>query len=90
MNTLEKPATIAVRASLESDAQYGAVVPPLHLSSNYTFAGYCEKRQYDYCRSGNPTRDALERNLAALEGPEEPLSRDRNVSAPANTRKSSH
>jgi cystathionine gamma-synthase len=57
-----------VRASLESDAQYGAVVPPLHLSSNYTFAGYGEKRQYDYCRSGNPTRDALADALAALEG----------------------
>lgn len=68
MNTSEKPATIAVRASLESDAQYGAVVPPLHLSSNYTFAGYGEKRQYDYCRSGNPTRDALADALATLEG----------------------
>ena len=68
MNTSAKPATIAVRASLESDAQYGAVVPPLHLSSNYTFAGYGEKRQYDYCRSGNPTRDALADALATLEG----------------------
>ena len=68
MKSSENPATIAVRASLESDAQYGAVVPPLHLSSNYTFAGYGEKRQYDYCRSGNPTRDALADALAALEG----------------------
>ena len=68
MNSSAKPATNAVRASLESDAQYGAVVPPLHLSSNYTFAGYGEKRQYDYCRSGNPTRDALADALATLEG----------------------
>jgi len=68
MKSPENPATIAVRASLESDAQYGAVVPPLHLSSNYTFAGYGEKRQYDYCRSGNPTRDALADALTALEG----------------------
>jgi len=68
MKSSENPATIAVRASIESDAQYGAVVPPLHLSSNYTFAGYGEKRQYDYCRSGNPTRDALADALAALEG----------------------
>lgn len=68
MSFPDKPATRAVRASLESDSQHGAVVPPLHLSSNYTFAGYGEKRQYDYCRSGNPTRDALAGALTALEG----------------------
>ena len=68
MSSSEKPATIAVRASLESDAQFGAVVPPLHLSSNYTFAGFGEKRQYDYCRSGNPTRAALADALTELEG----------------------
>src|SRR5690606_19713333 len=68
MNSFPDPATLAVRASLESDSQHGAVVPPLHLSSNYTFAGYGEKRRYDYCRSGNPTRDALAEALAALEG----------------------
>lgn len=61
-------ATQAVRAALESDAQYGAVVPPLHLSSNYTFEGFGRARQYDYTRSGNPTRDALGRALTELEG----------------------
>ncbi|WP_405238667.1 cystathionine gamma-synthase [Lentisalinibacter orientalis] len=61
-------ATQAVRAALESDAQYGAVVPPLHLSSNYTFEGFGRPRQYDYTRSGNPTRDALGRALTELEG----------------------
>lgn len=61
------PATLAVRASLESDTQHGAVIPPLHLSSNYTFAGLGEKRQYDYSRSGNPTRDALADALTSLE-----------------------
>ncbi len=68
MSCSEKPATVAVRASLESDAQYGAVVPPLHLSSNNTFAGFGQKRQYDYCRSGNPTRAALADALTELEG----------------------
>jgi cystathionine gamma-synthase len=68
MSFSDNPATIAVRASLESDSQHGAVVPPVHLSSNYTFAGYGEKRQYDYCRSGNPTRDALADALSKLEG----------------------
>ena len=64
------PATLAVRASVESDTQHGAVVPPLYLSSNYAFAGFDEKRQYDYTRSGNPTRDALADALTTLEGGE--------------------
>ena len=63
-----QPSTIAVRASIESDGQYGAVVPPLHLSSNFTFAGLGKRRQYDYTRSGNPTRDALGDALRELEG----------------------
>ncbi|MDH3338744.1 MAG: PLP-dependent transferase, partial [Gammaproteobacteria bacterium] len=62
------PATRAVRAAIESDTQHGAVVPPLHLSSNFAFAGFGVKRQYDYTRSGNPTRDALADTLASLEG----------------------
>jgi len=61
-------ATRAVRAAIESDTQHGAIVPPLHLSSNYAFEGFGIKRQYDYTRSGNPTRDALGDALTALEG----------------------
>jgi cystathionine gamma-synthase len=57
-----------VRAGLESDTQHGAVVPPLHLSSNFSFAGFDRKRTYDYTRSGNPTRDLLGAALADLEG----------------------
>ncbi len=60
--------TRAVRASIESDTQHGAVVPPLHLSSNFAFDGFGQKRQYDYTRSGNPTRDALADALTTLEG----------------------
>jgi cystathionine gamma-synthase len=44
------------------------VVPPLHLTSTYTFDGFEGKRDYDYTRSGNPTRDALGHALADLEG----------------------
>ena len=62
------PATRAARSGLGSDTQHGAVVPPLHLSSNFTFAGFGDKRRYDYTRSGNPTRDALGAALAELEG----------------------
>ena len=68
MTSQTSKATRAVRASIESDTQHGAVVPPLHLSSNYTFSGLGEPRQYDYTRSGNPTRDALAQALAELEG----------------------
>jgi cystathionine gamma-synthase len=66
MSTLT-PATRAVRAGLESDTQHGAVIPPLHLSTNYTFAGFAQKRQYDYSRSGNPTRDLFAAALTDLE-----------------------
>ncbi|MCK5325063.1 MAG: cystathionine gamma-synthase [Woeseiaceae bacterium] len=68
MTSQPSTATRAVRAAIESDTQHGAVVPPLHLSSNFAFAGFGEKRQYDYTRSGNPTRDALAGALMALEG----------------------
>ncbi|NCT68203.1 MAG: cystathionine gamma-synthase [Rhodanobacteraceae bacterium] len=61
------PCTRAVRAGIESDTQHGAVVPPLHLSTNYTFDGFARKRPYDYSRSGNPTRDQLAHALAELE-----------------------
>ena len=59
--------TRAVRAGLESDESTGAIVPPLHLSSNYAFKGFADKRKYDYSRSGNPTRDLLGDALADLE-----------------------
>jgi cystathionine gamma-synthase len=59
--------TRAVRAGIESDTQHGAVVPPLHLSTNYAFTGLGGKRAYDYSRSGNPTRDLLGNALAELE-----------------------
>ena len=59
--------TRAVRAGIESDTQHGAVVPPLHLSTNYSFDGFGRKRAYDYSRSGNPTRDLLAEALTELE-----------------------
>ncbi|HEX5122202.1 MAG TPA: cystathionine gamma-synthase [Rhodanobacteraceae bacterium] len=61
------PCTRAVRAGIESDAHHGAVVPALHLSTNYTFEAFNRKRRYDYSRSGNPTRDLLAEALADLE-----------------------
>ena len=61
-------ATCAVRAGIDRDSAFGAVTPPLVLSSNFSFAGFDQKRQYDYTRSGNPTRDLLGEALAELEG----------------------
>ena len=61
-------ATAAVRAGIDSDAAFGAVVPPIVLSSNFSFEGFNQKRKYDYTRSGNPTRDLLADALAELEG----------------------
>ncbi len=61
-------ATRAVRAGLGADTQHRAVVPPLHLSSTFAFQGFDCKGDYDYTRSGNPTRDALAEALADLEG----------------------
>ncbi|BAV99279.1 O-succinylhomoserine (thiol)-lyase [Lysobacter enzymogenes] len=65
---VRNPCTAAVRAGIDRDAAYGAVTPPIVLSSNFSFAGFNDKRQYDYTRSGNPTRDLLGEALAELEG----------------------
>jgi cystathionine gamma-synthase len=59
---------VAVRAGIDRDTAFGAVTPPIVLSSNFSFAGFDRKRQYDYTRSGNPTRDLLAEALAELEG----------------------
>lgn len=63
-----RPATRAVRAGIDRDIAHGAVVPPIVLSSNFSFDGFDGKRKYDYTRSGNPTRDLLGDALAELEG----------------------
>ena len=62
------PCTTAARHGVNSDPAHGAVMPPLYLSSNYSFDGLEGKRKYDYTRSGNPTRDVLGETLARLEG----------------------
>nr|WP_298125627.1 O-succinylhomoserine (thiol)-lyase [uncultured Pseudoxanthomonas sp.] len=67
-DTACRPATAAVRAGIDRDTAYGAVTPPIVLSSNFSFAGFAQKREYDYTRSGNPTRDLLAEALAELEG----------------------
>lgn len=64
----QRLATIAAQQGICSDQNHGAVVPPLYLSTNYTFEEFGKPRQYDYSRSGNPTRANLSDTLAQLEG----------------------
>ncbi|MBP3142883.1 O-succinylhomoserine (thiol)-lyase [Aliivibrio fischeri] len=63
-----KPVTIAVRTGIETDSQHNAVVPPIYLSTNYSFPEFGDVPKYDYARSGNPTRTQLETTLSDLEG----------------------
>ena len=62
-----KTATIAVRAGINIDKHHGAVVAPIHLSSTYSLTGFNEKRQFDYSRTGNPTRATFAQAIADLE-----------------------
>jgi cystathionine gamma-synthase len=62
-------ATRAVHAGLDPDPSYGSVVPPIHQTSTYVQRAPGELiEDYDYARSANPTRAALERALGELEG----------------------
>ncbi len=63
-----RPQTIGAAHGVAGDPAFGAVAPPLYLSSTYEFAGYEQPRRYDYGRAGNPTRDLLAEALAKLEG----------------------
>ena len=63
-----KFATVAAAQGICTDKNHGAVVPPLYLSTNYTFSEFGKPREYDYSRSGNPTRSTLAETLAKLEG----------------------
>ncbi|MFJ9636676.1 cystathionine gamma-synthase [Streptomyces sp. NPDC101178] len=61
--------TLAIHAGNTADPLTGAVVPPIYQVSTYKQDGVGGLRGgYEYSRSGNPTRTALEENLAALEG----------------------
>lgn len=61
--------TRAIHAGQAPDSRTGAVIPPIFQTSTYLQDGVGQPRQgYEYSRSGNPTRDALQECLAALEG----------------------
>jgi cystathionine gamma-lyase len=61
--------TLAVHAGAEPDELTGAVAPPIYQTSTYAQEGVARPRNgYEYARSQNPTRERLERAVAALEG----------------------
>src|SRR2546429_611760 len=60
--------TLAIHAGQTPDPTTGAISVPVYLTSTYVQAGPGEHKGYEYSRSQNPTRQALEANLAALEG----------------------
>lgn len=62
--------TRAIHAGQPADPATGATVVPIYATSTYTQSAPGEHKGYDYSRSGNPTRTALETCLAALEGGE--------------------
>ena len=60
--------TLAIHAGQGPDPAYGAVMPPIYQVSTFAYRGVNAPGPFDYSRSGNPTRKALEDCLAALEG----------------------
>lgn len=66
-------ATRAIHVGQDADPSTGATVVPIYATSTYTQAAPGEHKGYEYSRSGNPTRAALETCLASLEGGERGL-----------------
>lgn len=60
--------TIAIHAGNEPDSATGAVSVPIYQTSTYAQDGLGQHKGFEYARTQNPTRSALEKNIAALEG----------------------
>lgn len=60
--------TLAIHAGQEPDPSTGAIMTPIYQTSTYVLPKVGQNRGYEYSRSDNPTRTALQANLAALEG----------------------
>lgn len=68
MRNTRDPRTVAAAHGVATDTAYGAVAPPLYLTSTFAFQGYGQTPRHDYTRSSNPSRDLLADTLARLEG----------------------
>jgi cystathionine beta-lyase/cystathionine gamma-synthase len=60
--------TLAIHAGQEPDKETGAVMTPIYQTSTYVQQGVGKNKGYEYARTGNPTRTALQDCIAALEG----------------------
>ena len=60
--------TLAVHAGVDKDTTYNSVITPIYQTSNFRFEDIGKTKGYDYTRTANPTRKALEENIASLEG----------------------
>ncbi|RPI00857.1 MAG: PLP-dependent transferase [Ignavibacteriae bacterium] len=60
--------TIAVHSGVDKDKSYNSVITPIYQTSTFRFEDIGTTKGYDYTRTSNPTRKALEENIAALEG----------------------
>ena len=63
-----KFATKVIHAGIEPDPSTGAIMTPIYQTSTYVQAAPGDHKGYEYARTQNPTRSALEKNIAALEG----------------------
>lgn len=60
--------TLCIHTGVHKDTQYNSVITPIYPTSTFFWNDLESNSGYDYTRSGNPTRDALQENIAALEG----------------------
>lgn len=60
--------TLVLHAGIEPDPTTGAIMTPIFQTSTYVQAAPGDHKGYEYARTQNPTRDVLQKNLAALEG----------------------
>ena len=60
--------TLSIHTGVDKDSAYNSVITPIYQTSTFSFEDVGKTKGYDYSRTANPTRRALEENLAALEG----------------------
>src|SRR5262250_1710693 len=60
--------TLCIHAGQEPDPSTGAIITPIYQTSTYVQDELGKHKGYEYARTQNPTREALERNIAAIEG----------------------
>jgi cystathionine beta-lyase/cystathionine gamma-synthase len=68
LNDTARLSTICIHAGQEPDPTTGAIITPIYQTSTYVQQGLGQHKGYEYGRTHNPTRMALEANLAAIEG----------------------